>query len=134
MTITQLEGAISALAAQMGYQALTTNQQMLEKQLANSKIAWLKPLELLEREGRHTGRDRYQLELSFIADNSLYTNYILSRVLGGLQTDMLALLTNLSIYEGVVEIANINIKPSTVPLTSHSDISQTCTAEIVCYF
>ncbi len=134
MTITQLESAISALATQLGYQALTTNQQMLEKQLAHSKIAWLRPLELLEREGRQTGRDRYQVELSLIVDNSLYNSYIISRALDNIQADMLSILTSLSTYTGVVEIDNINIRPSTVPLTSHSDISQTCTAEIVCYF
>ncbi len=134
MTITQLQSALSTLAIERGYQPIITDKEMLCENIDCSQIAWLKSPELIEREGVKKGRDRYKIELALLIDKTQQNKRLAQSTMDKLQGDILEIMTDLTSYEGIVEARNIRIRPSFEPLTKLGDISQNCTAEVVCYF
>ena len=134
MRHTQIQSAISVHATKCGYSALITDKEHLDRVIESFPIAWLKPIEIVEKTGRRTGRIKYRIELALADENSLSPNSLANAKLGEMESDMLEILAQLSMEEGVVEVKNICIKPRTSPLTKHKDISQCCTADVLCYY
>ncbi len=134
MRHTQIQSALSSLAQERGYMALVTDKEHLDSLVEGFPIAWLKPIELVEKTGRCSGRIKYRIELALADIYSLQPNELANTKLGEMESDMLDILTQLSMEEGVVEVTNICVKPRTSPVTKHKDISQCCTADILCYY
>ena len=124
MNRTHLEGAAEKLTAQRGYTFYTGPEGDMGHTVRNYPAAWLAPPELHAVEGRTHGRATYDMTLHLLRPGARISP----------AEQVLEIFAELSLYERILAVEGLSVRPRSFSLTPHGEISQTATARIVTWF
>ncbi len=134
MDITQIENIISGLSSQAGYTPLLASEALVESSIEALPTAWIQLPKVLYVEGREQGIIGHQITITLIDDYKSHGFEDQAERLATMQVDMLEIMTQLSMSDGVVELTDMTITPRVYPTTRHDNIAQVCQATVVTYF
>ncbi len=134
MDITQIENLISKLSCERNYHPLIASETTLTGSIERFPTAWIQLPKVLYVEGREEGQICHSVTVNYLDNYSAYGFEDKARRLKVMEADVLAIMSELSLAEGVVEVAEMTITPRTLSTTRHGDIAQSVVAKVVSYF
>ncbi len=134
MDILQIEKLLSALASAKGYSAIIVSESNAEKSIEAMPAAMIYLPKVLWVEGRDEGLIGYQVNLSFADDCRAYSFSDQCDRLKQMEQDMIEVMTDITLQEGIVEVSKMSVTPRTYPTTRHDNVAVVCQATLVAYF
>lgn len=123
MNRTHLEGAAEKLTAQRGYTFYTGPEGDMGHTVRNYPAAWLAPPELHAVEGRTHGRATYDMTLHLLRPGARISPAERRTALAEMETQMLEIFAELSLYERILAVEGLSVRPRSFSLTPHGEIS-----------
>ena len=119
MNRTHLEGAAEKLTAQRGYTFYTGPEGDMGHTVRNYPAAWLAPPELHAVEGRTHGRATYDMTLHLLRPGARISPAERRTALAEMETQMLEIFAELSLYERILAVEGLSVRPRSFSLTPH---------------
>ncbi len=134
MDITNIEQAIASIASHYGYDSIISSEQELESAISTYPVAWIELPKVLYVEGRDQGVICHKVSVTLLDDYKAYSFEDKSVRLAQMQEDMIDIMREMSLAEGVVEVNGMSVTAKLYTTTRHGDIGQVCEASIISYF
>ncbi len=134
MDIIDIERAIARIAQGRGYAPIVASEQEVERSIVTMPTAWIELPKVLYVEGRNEGIIGHKVYFTLLDNGGGYSSEEKVVRFNQMRDDTLEIMTQLSLEEGIVEIADMTSTPKAFTTTRHTDIGQKCEATVVSYF
>ncbi len=117
-----------------GYSSIVAPQSQLMGGEVSLPTVWVEPLDIVEIDGRKSGKVHYSLTLGMLCDSGNNTLSDRSFQASEMEGEIFNILSQLSLYDCVIAIEDITTSVAKQPLTRFSEVAVVAKARVVTHF